>query len=128
MDTTIAEISIAVSSIPKWAGELLMSVAVSNQMTDSTAPAIRKSLWFRSAAGKGRSRDTILCDSFANVPIGQSVHQNLANNKAPMISIGHPSAHPNRAAGFLVGSEGPRNRNARRMNRNGVVALWSIAG
>lgn len=89
---------------PRLNGEFLIAVAVSNQMTKRTAPAIKKSeLRFRNA-GNGRSRAMTFLAIEAMTPIGHREHQNLAQKRAPIIMTGHPIAQATIAAGFFSGS------------------------
>ena len=118
----------AKSNKPRFSGEFLIAVAVSNHITKRTAPAIKKSeLRFRNA-GNGRSRAIIFLDNEAITPIGHKEHQNRAQNKAPMISIGQPIDQAINAAGFFNGSCGPKNRNTSIIKKNGTAALWRTAG
>ncbi len=108
---------------PTLNGEFLMFVAVSNHMINRTATAMTMSLRFFRKVGNGFSKEIILLASLLMVPMGHKEHQNRDQKNAPRISIGHPTAQLKRAAGFFIGSAGPRNRSTRSMKKNGVTAL-----
>jgi hypothetical protein len=128
MEISMAENNIARRSIPSIIGEFLIFVAVSNHIIKRTAPAIKKSECFFRNAGKGLSSDTSFLARFAMTPIGHSEHQNRAQKRDPTINIGHPKAQLTSAAGFCIGSDGPRNKSNSIRKKNGVTALCSIAG
>ena len=88
-------------SNPSLAGEFLILVAVSNQITKRTAPAIRKSECLFKKAGNGFSKETRRLARLDITPIGHSEHQNLAHISEPPIRIGHPSAQLMRDRGVI---------------------------